>query len=430
MFLNFGGPGISVAERMNAFYNQFKNDARYQDLVDYYDFVSWDTRGVGRSSRIICDLFEQPQTSSGATNSSEQRAQLVKAFQAQGESCMARSEDGVAEFADTPSNARDLNLLRALLGEDKLNYLGMSWGSVLGGAAAALFPNRLNRVVLDGVESPNMTAKDANAWVAGAADVSFRFFLEQCQELELPEGVNCIFSGNSDQALQQLGAFLEAADANPIPVPGQPGNSFDGHKIFGTVYNILFVSSEAARAKLAEGFFMAETERDATIFQNIYEYVIPANTADAQATGRSVFNLVTCADRRITEAEEVEQTRQLIEQYPVIGKYFTDYNAIDINNLTMHAYSCLGLADRSDQELDLSNPEISPILLAASTGDPATPYVAGESYAKELANSVFLTFDGPGHCSFAQGASECTIKAVTDYFISGTMPANGTVCMT
>jgi pimeloyl-ACP methyl ester carboxylesterase len=429
VFLNYGGPGASGIEGLGGSYEDFAVDERYRNLSDYYDLVSWDPRGVGRSSRIVCEVF----TAEVGGDVSEQRALFAAAYRAHAESCLARSEDGVAEFADTLSSARDLNLLRALLGEDKLNYIGMSWGSMLGGAMAALFPDRLNRVVLDGVESPNLSVRDNNALTVQAADLNFRYFLKQCQELELPEGVECIFTGASDQAMQQLGEFLAAADQEPIPVAGQTGVSFSGDKIFRTMFNALYYGLDMARIRLVEAFYRAETQQDATFFLDFADFTLldddlGTDDVETEDNEASVLQVTNCADGRISEADELKQNQELVAQYPLVGKYLTDASFPESSALINHAYLCEGLPDHSNRVLDLSNSLIPPILLSAGTGDPATPYAAGELYAKELANSVFLTFDGPGHCPFGAGASDCTIKAVTDFLISGIMPANGTVC--
>jgi pimeloyl-ACP methyl ester carboxylesterase len=392
--------------------------------VEYYDLVSWDPRGVGRSSEIICDVLQQPT----AEDSAQQREQLTKAYQAQAESCLERSQDDVASFADTVSNAKDLNLLRALLGDDKLNYLGMSWGSMLGGATIAQFPNRLNRIVLDGVQSPNLSILEANQFTIEGTKRSFEQFLEKCQELAQSGKADCIFSGEYDQAIEQLGDFLASANSEPLAAKTASGKTFDGYLIFGTVYNAMFNGSEEMNISIANAFFQAQTERDPSLFQEIYDQVADKDSGETQANQRSVYNVTYCADQRITESTEKKLSEELLEEYPVIGKYFTDYNPMDINNLTMHAYSCVGLPDHSNRKLDLGNPEIPPVLLSAATGDPATAYVAGQQYAKELANSVFITFDGPGHCPFASAASDCTIKAATNFLINGIMPENGLVC--
>jgi pimeloyl-ACP methyl ester carboxylesterase len=426
MFLNYGGPGASGINNIDSSYMLFSGDEYFQNLADYYDLVSWDPRGVGRSSRIICDVLDVDVDVDG--DASAQRALYAEAHQKLAESCLARSEDGVAKFADTPSSARDLNLLRALLGEDTLNYIGMSWGSILGGAAAALFPNRLNRVVLDGVESPNSSVSDMNVLTVQAADLNFRYFLKQCQELELPEGVECIFTGNSDQALQQLGEFLAAADEDPIPVVGEDGASYSGDSIFRLMFMAFYSAVEQKRIRLVEAFYLAKTERDAAIFLEFDEAAQTVDGVDVEKNDDSVLRVTNCADKRISEADDLLQSQELVEQYPVAGKYLTGVSFVESSGLLEHAYLCLGLPDHSNRALDLSNPEIPPILLSAGTQDPATPYAAGELYAKELANSVFLTFDGPGHCPFGAAASACTVKAVTDFLISGVMPADGTVC--
>jgi pimeloyl-ACP methyl ester carboxylesterase len=425
LFTNPGGPGQSGIDAVLGTYTEMQG-SEYRNLLDYYDYVGWDPRGVGDSSRVVCDNLTEPTSKDPA----EQRAQLETAFEAHSKSCLERSQDGVAAFADVRSSAKDANLMRSLVGDDKLNYTGYSWGSMLGGAIIAMFPDRLNRIVLDGIQSPNISTAEVNTFTAKGATESFSMFLKDCPTTTSPKDdkqYTCPFSANEDEAMNELGAFLNKADATPIPALNESGVEFDGHKIYGTIYNDLFQGT-TVYGEVMNAFAMAIQDNDASGFNTIYKKVVETGDFDTEPNMSSVFKVTMCEGARNTYEEEMEQTKIILKEQPILGKYFVDYNAIDVNNLELHSYSCVGLPDRSEPKLDLSNPEIPPVLLSAATGDPATAYLSGVAYAKELANSVFITFNGPGHCPFANKASRCTMNAALGFLLDGVMPKNGLVC--
>jgi pimeloyl-ACP methyl ester carboxylesterase len=430
LFLNPGGPGASGMNSALGTGIGKLDTATYNFVADYYDIVGWDPRGVGNSSKIICDnIFSTEQAATNATNN---RNTLIAAFTAHNASCLARSEDNVAAFADTQSTARDVNLLRSILGDDKLNYFGMSWGAILGGEIAGLFPTRLNRIVLDGVQSPNISSFDANVNTSDGAQKAFAAFFESCQNyIDIPyiDGpITCPFIADSvDDRFAEFDKELQDLDANPyVFTAGSETITVTGHKLYGVIYNMLF--SGPSWYGIVTGLFQEGITRPASSVYNAM-FLQPYTGYQGGATESSVasvFEVTSCEDRRISDSEEIEQSEYIIDHYPVVGKYQVDYNLVDINNLTLHSYSCLGLPDH-DEIVDLSNPKIPPIILAAAVGDPATPYASGVKFAQELHNSVFLTYTGAVHCPFIAGDSLPMKTDISNYLITGVFPANGGV---
>ncbi|MDQ1126759.1 pimeloyl-ACP methyl ester carboxylesterase [Microbacterium sp. SORGH_AS 505] len=211
LFVNPGGPGASGVDLVQ----QAASFAVGDELLDSYDVVGFDPRGVGRSTAVRCldaaamdrYLFAIPSAPRGTPERTAEQQSSAESF---ARACDSNS-DGLLPYVTTENAARDLDLLRGVLGDEKLSYLGYSYGSFLGATYADLFPKNVGRVVLDGGLDPSIPSAIVGARQAAGFQSAFDAYLASCLT-----GSDCPFSGTEANARQQMGDALAAVDASPL----------------------------------------------------------------------------------------------------------------------------------------------------------------------------------------------------------------------
>ena len=222
VFLNPGGPGgsgISVIESQAELYKS----GDLSEVLANYDVIGFDPRGVGQSTPITCWTPEDVQAIlagqaevpfSPLTPGSA--ADIVTQGSREAAACEEHTEvPEILDHADTRSVARDMDVMRALVGDKDLNYLGYSYGTYLGAVYTELFPDNIGRVVLDSAMDPTMARQDPMEGDAAAGEQSLRTYIESQQgQAGFP------LSGTTDAAVAQLATFLDGLDADPLTVSG------------------------------------------------------------------------------------------------------------------------------------------------------------------------------------------------------------------
>ena len=202
LVINPGGPGASGVD--------YAYNAEYifdPDLTDRFDIVGFDPRGVARSAPITC--FNDAETDANYASDSkpdneQEFAQTLIESKKFIQQCEKKNKH-LTSFS-TANAARDMDILRAALGEDKLNYVGKSYGTYLGTLYAEIFPANVGRFVLDGAVDPNIPMKDQNLAQAMGFDGALAAFVNDCLTQS-----NCPFNGTSAQAQATIIATLQAA---------------------------------------------------------------------------------------------------------------------------------------------------------------------------------------------------------------------------
>ena len=208
-----------------------------EPLKQRFDVVGFDPRGVDRSTAVACydaashgrvPLRHRP-GERGSDEWIEDRGAAKAAF---GEACLEETGDLLAQV-DTESAARDLDLLRAVLGDDELNYLGYSYGTFLGATYAELYPEKVGRIVLDGAVDPTASSFDVNKAQAVGFEGALVAYLEDCLA-----GDDCPFSGTVDESVDEIGRLLASVDASPLR--GSDGRRVDGDTLFTAIIYPLY----------------------------------------------------------------------------------------------------------------------------------------------------------------------------------------------
>ncbi|MGV2903024.1 alpha/beta fold hydrolase, partial [Microbacterium sp. AGC62] len=211
LLTNPGGPGSSGVELVQS----SLDFAVGPDLIENYDVIGFDPRGVGGSTAVTC--YDAPEMDdylygipSAARGTAEWEAELLDAHKSFAEACEANS-DGILPHITTVNSARDMDLIRAVLGDKQLNYLGYSYGTFLGATYAKLYPEKAGRLVLDGAIDPAVPGLEVGATQALGFESALRAYMQNC----LDSG-NCPFNGTVDEAMADLGALLASVDRTPL----------------------------------------------------------------------------------------------------------------------------------------------------------------------------------------------------------------------
>ncbi|MGW0337899.1 alpha/beta hydrolase [Streptomyces sp. NPDC003011] len=426
VLLNFGGPGgAGVGELANG-------GEEFMGLTDGYDVVSFDPRGVGRSSPVSCgDGTEKSVlvTSTDTEVTGEPRAVLDRIRKAA--ATCAKHSGPVLPHIGTVNASRDLDVMRQALGDKKLNYLGFSYGTRLGAVYAAQFPEKVGRFVLDGVDT--LTEPLSAQGVAGAAgqQTALEDFVDWCVK-----DIACPFGTDARSAREEVVRLVASLDEDPVPTDF--GGEFTGQDLVGAIGQALYSEDlwptlERALASLVED---GDTRALLGLSGGRSGWRASGLRAGAGADGGLVdqedipldnlpaaLMAINCADDpdrpgadRISR--DLGRLRAAYEEAsPVFGRY-----------RLIEYLMCYGRPRGTDfireRVRDLRAPKM---LLVGTRGDPATPYRWTVQTARRLGDSaVVLDNRGEGHTGYA--SSTCVHRKIDAFLLSGSLPPDGSSC--
>ncbi|MBF4514038.1 alpha/beta fold hydrolase [Plantibacter sp. VKM Ac-2885] len=410
LFMNPGGPGGSgyslVADSLD-----FAVD---KDLQENFDVVGFDPRGVGKSTPVTCltdsemDAYLYDVTP-GKRGSDEWIAANEKAAKDFGDAC-AEETGKMLEFVDTQSAAKDLDMLRAAVGDKQLYYLGYSYGTFLGATYAELFPKNVGRLVLDGAIDPSTSNFEVVKEQAKGFESALRAYLEDCMT-----GKDCPFKGSVDSAMTEIKTLLDEVDANPIP--GDDGRELGGNTLLTAIIYPLYQAD--AWPYLSKMF--AEVMQGGTdiAFQFADGYNGRNESGKYADNQTEAFNAINCLDYSYDDdkTKMADEAKQLEEAAPVIGEYMA-YGDTFCANWPYQTRTERG---------EIHAKGAAPILVVGTTNDPATPYVWAQNLAEQLDKGQLITYKGEGHTGYNKG-SDCVNQAVDQYLIDGTVPSKDPMC--
>ncbi|WP_432521727.1 alpha/beta hydrolase [Kineococcus sp. SYSU DK006] len=406
LVLNPGGPGASGVE-----YARAATGVTSQALRDHFDVVGFDPRGVGDSDPLRC-LSDEQVDAFLATDPTPDDGGEVQALQQQagalGAGCAASGE--LAAHVDSRSVTRDMDVLRAVLGDDRLNYLGKSYGTYLGALYADAFPQRVGRFVLDGVIDPALSSEEVNAGQAAGFELALRSYVQDCLA-----GDDCPLSGSVDDGVAQVRSFLDGLDARPLPT-GTDRPLVQGLGYLALAYP-LYARQLWPQLSAALGAALAGDGSAMLAFADAYAH----RGADGRYADNSTTAIyaVNCLDR--DDAEPLADVQRSVQEFAADSPTFGPFLAWGALACTQWPIPPVGTV------APVSAEGAGPILVVGTTRDPATPYRWAQGLAEELSSGRLLTYDGDGHTAYAMG-SRCIDAAVDAYLVAGTPPEEGTTC--
>jgi pimeloyl-ACP methyl ester carboxylesterase len=402
LLVNPGGPGASGIE-LAAQAPLFLPQA----LQERFDIVGFDPRGVGESSPVRCisDKAKDTQIVEDPTPGQAGLAEQSKTATDIAKQCRDKYGDTLRYYS-TEQTARDMDAIRSAMGDAKLNYLGYSYGTLLGSVYAKLFGPNIRSMVLDGPIDPNLNNVETSRQQAAAFEKAFDAFANNCRQ----RGKDCKSGTNPRATMQRV-----IAKSNTDPARDSDGRRATEGVVVSAAISALY--TQERWGQLDSALHDLDTGRKAdSAFSLVDEYFGRKqsgkydNSTDAELT-------VTCTDDpNPPSAGRINQLRtQWQREYPVFGA-----------TLASSLLGCSTWQGGHDPYETGQATGAPPIVVVGTTGDPATPYANAARLAQLLGTGTVLTWQGEGHTAYPQVG--CITNAVNDYLISLRVPENGARC--
>ncbi len=409
LLTNPGGPGASGV----ALVRDSLTYAVGEPLIEQYDVIGFDPRGVGESTAVRCYdagdmdgyLFDVPENERGSDAWNDELLERHRDF---AEACEQNS-DGILPFITTENAARDMDLLRAVLGDRELNYLGYSYGTFLGATYAKLYPERVGRLVLDGAIDPAVSDLEVNVTQGLGFESALRAYMADCLA-----GSECPFRGSVDDAMADLSALLQSVDRDPIPAAD--GRELGADSLMTAIVAALYSQESWSYLSLALDEALQGSAETAFLLADFYYSREAGEYLDNQTEAFRTYNCMDYPSAAPTDAELDEAEALLAAGAPTVAPYW---------------WGPSPCADWPSPPTGVREPitadGAAPIVVVGSTNDPATPYEWSVSLAEQLASGVLVTRVGEGHTGYNKGNS-CVDQAVEAYLLDGTVPQDGLRC--
>ncbi|MFE0728510.1 alpha/beta hydrolase [Streptomyces antibioticus] len=408
LIFNFGGPGGSGVSTLPAFGED------YEKLRTRYDLVSFDPRGVGRSAGVRCEndrqldaYFQQDTT----PDDDAERSMLLDNTKEFNAAC-ERNSGKTLPHVRTTDAARDMDLMRQVLGDRRLYYFGISYGTELGGVYAHLFPKNVGRAVFDAVVDPTQTSEQGALGQARGFQRALDNYAEDCTS----QVEDCPVGDTAEDVKNRIADLLKSLDDKPIPgaFPRELTQSAATNGIAQALY------SKDFWPYLTEGLEQAY-DGDGRILMLLSDSM-NGRSENGEYSNIAAANVsINCADDK--PRYSVADVEARLPEFRAASPLFGDFLAWSM--VTCTDWPVPGAADHPD----VSAPGAAPILVVGNTGDPATPYEGAGRMVDALGEGVGveLTYRGQGHGAY-DSKNECVQAAVNGYLLDGTVPAAGTVC--
>ncbi|MFE7483031.1 alpha/beta hydrolase [Streptomyces sp. NPDC057552] len=401
LLFNFGGPGGSGVELLP------RAASSYGKLNSRYDLVGFDPRGVAASSGVNCRTHEEEERAFHSVDPTPDTAAEEAAFIENGADfgagCQRRSGK-VLPYVGTSAAARDLDLIRHVLGDGKLSYLGFSYGTELGGTYAHLFPGNVGRVVLDAVVDPTADS------VGRARNQATGF--QRALENYLKDRGQDPKAGS-----ERIARLLDRIDGNPLPTAS--GRELTEYLAITGIVTPLY--SQSGWPALTAALDEAEDKGTGDGLLRLADSYNGRDENGRYDTQAHSQRAISCADTK--GRPTVDEARALVPEFRELSPVFGPFLAWDT------AGWCAGWPVDGERDTpETSAPGAGPILVIGTTGDPATPYEGARRMADELGKGVgiMITNRGEGHGAYGEGG--CVTSLVDGYFLDGKIPEDGTTC--
>jgi pimeloyl-ACP methyl ester carboxylesterase len=417
LFMNFGGPGGAIVD-----YLQTVGGVDFATLNRRFDLVGFDPRGTGQSVPAVdcrvdqeaLGIYSQPVPTPLDLDAD---AYVAKA-QAYVDACLENNGE-ILEHLSTANVARDMDALRAAVADERLTYLGFSYGTFLGATYAALFPDRYRALVLDGAvdadEYVNDPISNLAAQTAGF-ERSLSRFLEACAV----DQVACSgFGGTSPSSAYD--DLIAAAETAPIPAAGYAPDPrpVDGDDIRWATLSLLYAKQLWGDLALA---LSQAAAGDGSTIREIVDVSYGRRDDGTFDPSLDRYFTIGASEQQYPEGDVETLLDRGAESWASFPHFWLNSGYAEVS------YALWPARDEDAFLGPFTLPESAPApLVVGTTYDPATPYEGALRLVQEFGNASLLTMDGDTHTAYA-GQSACVDAAVEDHLFDLTTPAVGTVC--
>ena len=405
LFFNLGGPGGDAVESLSLATSEIFNE----DITGHYQIVAIDPRGVGESTPIRCrtdaEIDEEMSSVDLVPEDPQKRIGVyTKQFMDFAKACEEKSGD-ILGFVDTDSVSRDFEMVREMMGAEKLNYVGYSYGTSLGAIFANNFPDKVGRMVLDGALDPGTDSQTLILLQAEGMENALYHWIEWCVGQK-----DCPLSEDTEKAKQEIIDLMDGIAEKPIPAgdANRPLNyTLAQTGIIGSLYGedsyplLLQGISTALNGNGQILLFLADyyngRQNDGT-YSNTQDASAAINALEMEPSG--------------TLQDWIQEAEDLATDYPILGGDF-GYGSAGIESWPF---------EPRVPRKEVSPQGAPPIVIIGTLHDPATPYVMAESLAESIPGSVLITVDGWSHGAYMKNASKCLRGAVDPFLLEGKVP--------
>jgi len=424
LFMNPGGPGASGYTYVHDYWDYFFSS----ELAASYDLIGWDPRGVGRSAPVNCytdpddieDYLYDVVPNNPRTDSSGWIAAMKSAGKDYVDACVQNSGN-ILGYVDTESTVHDLDLLRAVVGDSKLHYLGFSYGTKIGEEYIEDYPQNVGRIVLDGVTDPTLDLYHVVLEQQAGFERALTNYLTLCPTTYRAK---CPFTSDVSAAKTKIHDLIVRLNVTPLHATAAGDErELDGSTLTTAIsealydqslwqdMNTMFTELFGSTPVTDTAFSLADEYYDFTPGQGYGSNLMDAFTAINCLDYATETDLSTIADEndQINAAAPTtaDWTPAMVD--PVCGQWPFQSDAEP-----PHAITGAGVT--------------VPILVVSTTGDPATPYEWGVRVAQDLQTGVLVTHQGEGHTAYSASAGDCIRNTVDDYLIHGVAPSSDPMC--
>ncbi|RFC70680.1 alpha/beta hydrolase [Streptomyces sp. AcE210] len=396
LVLNYGGPGESGADGTAERFD------RWRDLAKSYDVVGFDPRGIAKSAPISCG-GALPLVGTEYLDASE----LLRATKRAARACESHTGP-ILHHVGTVDVTRDMDVLRAALGDPKLNYWGGSYGSRIGAVYAAQFPQRAGRMILDGVDTLDKPLAELAMDVVKGQQLAFEGFARWCTKQP-----TCVYTGRDPRkVVERVEGLVAQLDKAPLTAKG--GKKFNGQTLAFAIENSLY--GTRSWPELADGLGRLERDEDLTVLAELAE-----PETDNEGAALTVVNCSDITDRGVRGDAKALQ-RKLDALLPKFQKASPIFGRGELWEIEL----CHGQPPGDGFAAKINHPGAPPMLLVGVRNDPATPYRWSEETASRLGSAMVVDYEGQGHTGYVH--SLCVKQHVDRFLVTGQLPDGNTIC--
>jgi pimeloyl-ACP methyl ester carboxylesterase len=418
LVINFGGPGDPGSMTLREFVGEVPAEVR-----THYDLVSFDPRGIGNSKPIECvdnktveALVNEDPTPNGAVDlrafydGTHDRVDLTQA-------CITRSGAWLSHVGSRDV-ARDLDRLRIALGDQRLHYLGFSYGTVIGSVYAQMFPATVGHLVLDGPVDLSWSAQEELAANGASFEHALDAFLTDCAKRS-----RCPFhsGGEARPAFIELQRRFEAGlTLATTNASGRRSSRRAGVAAFYVGVLSALYDKQFGWPTLAQGLQEA-TKGDGTLLLLLADSYNGRRADGSYDNSNEAIGIILCDDRfdaMPTFDQFVAQYNQMVATYPLLGAF--------VGSTRLGCDPRLPRPTEADQLGDVRVTGIRPVLIIGTTQDPATPYEGARDLARRIGGSRVITFESTEHTAYTK--SRCIDRAVDAYLLHDDVPSRSLRC--